>query len=46
MAQKITVNLLKDPKESWGFRLQGGKDFAQPLGIQKVSFDTTCFWCN
>lgn len=33
----ITINLTKNPGASWGFRLQGGKDFAQPLCIQKVA---------
>ncbi|XP_047735649.1 PDZ and LIM domain protein Zasp isoform X15 [Hyalella azteca] len=37
MSQLITINLSKQPGASWGFRLQGGKDFAQPLGIQKVN---------
>jgi len=37
MSQLISINLGKSPGVSWGFRLQGGKDFAQPLCIQKVN---------
>jgi len=37
MSQLLTINLSKGPGVSWGFRLQGGKDFAQPLCIQKVT---------
>lgn len=38
MAQLLTLKLTRsDPSNSWGFRLQGGKDFGTPLLIQKVS---------
>lgn len=37
MAQLISVNLSRYDASPWGFRLQGGKDFGQPLIIQKVS---------
>jgi len=37
MSQLVTINLSKNPGAPWGFRLQGGKDFAQPLCIQKVN---------
>jgi len=37
MSQLITIKLSKSPGQPWGFRLQGGKDFAQPLCIQKVN---------
>lgn len=36
-AQTMTVNLKRQDNSSWGFRLQGGKDFSTPLSIQKVS---------
>lgn len=36
MASLITVRLNKGDAASWGFRLQGGKDFGTPLVIQKV----------
>jgi len=37
MSQLLNINLSKGPGTSWGFRLQGGKDFAQPLSIAKVN---------
>ena len=38
MAQVYSCRLTRsDPSSSWGFRLQGGKDFGTPLLIQKVS---------
>ncbi|KAK6641825.1 hypothetical protein RUM44_013543 [Polyplax serrata] len=37
MAQLISVNLSRYDASPWGFRLQGGKDFGQPLIIQKVN---------
>jgi len=37
MSQLITIKLSKSPGTPWGFRLQGGKDFAQPLCIQKLN---------
>lgn len=36
MAQLITVRLNRGGEPSWGFRLQGGKDFGTPLVVQKV----------
>ncbi|KAK8745656.1 hypothetical protein OTU49_000303 [Cherax quadricarinatus] len=33
----MTIKLSKPEGASWGFRLQGGKDFATPLCIQKVN---------
>lgn len=36
MSQLITVRLNKGAEPSWGFRLQGGKDFGTPLVVQKV----------
>lgn len=32
-----TVNLSRSDGTPWGFRLQGGKDFATPLCVQKVN---------
>lgn len=37
MANLTTVRLNKGDSASWGFRLQGGKDFGTPLVIQKVN---------
>ncbi|XP_050309317.1 PDZ and LIM domain protein Zasp isoform X4 [Anthonomus grandis grandis] len=37
MATLTTVRLSKGDSPSWGFRLQGGKDFGTPLVIQKVN---------
>ncbi|CAB3371417.1 Hypothetical predicted protein [Cloeon dipterum] len=37
MAQLMTVKLTRFDGSPWGFRLQGGIDFAQPLCIQKVN---------
>ncbi|XP_065207620.1 PDZ and LIM domain protein Zasp isoform X5 [Planococcus citri] len=38
MAQLLTIRLTRnDSSTSWGFRLQGGKDFGTPLLIQKVN---------
>ncbi|XP_059478491.1 PDZ and LIM domain protein Zasp isoform X6 [Neocloeon triangulifer] len=37
MAQLMTVKLARFDGSPWGFRLQGGIDFAQPLCIQKVN---------
>lgn len=37
MAQTLTVKLFRGDNTSWGFRLQGGKDFSYPLSIQRVS---------
>uniref|UniRef100_A0A1Y1MJT0 PDZ domain-containing protein n=1 Tax=Photinus pyralis TaxID=7054 RepID=A0A1Y1MJT0_PHOPY len=36
MANLICVRLNKGDAPSWGFRLQGGKDFGTPLVVQKV----------
>ncbi|XP_060518786.1 PDZ and LIM domain protein Zasp-like [Cylas formicarius] len=37
MATLTTIRLNKSDSPSWGFRLQGGKDFGAPLVIQKVN---------
>ncbi|XP_073982413.1 Z band alternatively spliced PDZ-motif protein 52 isoform X4 [Rhodnius prolixus] len=37
MAQIVSVRLSRTDTSPWGFRLQGGKDFGQPLLIQKVN---------
>ncbi|KAL1491447.1 hypothetical protein ABEB36_012045 [Hypothenemus hampei] len=37
MATLTTVRLNKGDSPTWGFRLQGGKDFGTPLVIQKVN---------
>ncbi|XP_076269429.1 Z band alternatively spliced PDZ-motif protein 52 isoform X2 [Rhynchophorus ferrugineus] len=37
MANLVTVRLNKGDSPTWGFRLQGGKDFGTPLVIQKVN---------
>uniref|UniRef100_A0A0V0G8G5 Putative adaptor protein enigma n=1 Tax=Triatoma dimidiata TaxID=72491 RepID=A0A0V0G8G5_TRIDM len=37
MAQFVSVRLSRTDTSPWGFRLQGGKDFGQPLLIQKVN---------
>ncbi|GIZ03749.1 PDZ and LIM domain protein Zasp [Caerostris extrusa] len=36
-AQTITVKLFRGDNTSWGFRLQGGKDFSSPLSVQRVN---------
>lgn len=36
-AQTLTVKLFRGDNTSWGFRLQGGKDFSTPLSIQRVN---------
>ncbi|GFQ67018.1 hypothetical protein TNCT_543631 [Trichonephila clavata] len=34
--QTLTVKLFRgDNSTSWGFRLQGGKDFSSPLSVQR-----------
>jgi hypothetical protein len=38
MAQIVSVKMSKFDNQPWGFRLQGGIDFAAPLTVQKVSF--------
>jgi len=35
--QLLQVKLSRFDAQPWGFRLQGGTDFAQPLLVQKVS---------
>ncbi|KAK7598351.1 hypothetical protein V9T40_006586 [Parthenolecanium corni] len=41
MAQLLTFRLARtDSTQSWGFRLQGGKDFGTPLLIQKVNCES------
>ncbi|XP_055631158.1 PDZ and LIM domain protein Zasp-like isoform X8 [Toxorhynchites rutilus septentrionalis] len=37
MANLITVRLQRGEGQSWGFRLQGGKDFSSPLVLQRVN---------
>uniref|UniRef100_A0A146LR80 PDZ and LIM domain protein Zasp n=1 Tax=Lygus hesperus TaxID=30085 RepID=A0A146LR80_LYGHE len=37
MAQIVNIRLSRADAVPWGFRLQGGKDFGQPLLIQKVN---------
>ncbi|XP_014239751.1 PDZ and LIM domain protein Zasp isoform X9 [Cimex lectularius] len=37
MAQLVNVRLSRGDASPWGFRLQGGKDFGQPLLVQKVN---------
>jgi hypothetical protein len=37
MAQLISARLSRNDNTPWGFRLQGGKDFGQPLVLQKVN---------
>ncbi|KAL0266465.1 UNVERIFIED_CONTAM: hypothetical protein PYX00_008988 [Menopon gallinae] len=37
MAQLMSIKLSRFDASPWGFRLQGGKDFGQPLIIQKVN---------
>lgn len=32
----MSVRLNRGDAQSWGFRLQGGKDFGTPLVVQKV----------
>ena len=39
LVQVLNVKLQRgDSSVSWGFNLQGGKDFGSPLLIQKVLF--------
>jgi len=35
--QLLQIKLSRFDAQPWGFRLQGGTDFAQPLLVQKVS---------
>lgn len=35
--QMMQIKLSRFDAQPWGFRLQGGTDFAQPLLVQKVS---------
>lgn len=42
--QMMQIKLSRFDAQPWGFRLQGGTDFAQPLLVQKVSEDKMC--CN
>lgn len=35
--QLLQIKLSRFDAQPWGFRLQGGVDFAQPLLVQKVS---------
>ena len=35
-----------DQSESWGFRLQGGKDFPMPVSVAMVSHDKRAFPCS
>lgn len=37
MAQLTSIKMSKFDNQPWGFRLQGGIDFASPLTVQKVS---------
>ncbi|CAH1967322.1 unnamed protein product [Acanthoscelides obtectus] len=37
MASQVTVRINKGDSPNLGFRLQGGKDFATPLVIQKLT---------
>lgn len=44
MAQPLTLRLKRpDSGTSWGFRLQGGIDFSNPLSVQMVSNFTILF---
>lgn len=36
--QMMQIKLSRFDAQPWGFRLQGGTDFAAPLLVQKVSF--------
>lgn len=36
-AQILEIKLSRFDAQAWGFRLQGGTDFATPLLVQKVS---------
>lgn len=36
-AQMLEIKLSRFDAQPWGFRLQGGVDFATPLLVQKVS---------
>ncbi|KAG8187776.1 hypothetical protein JTE90_018775 [Oedothorax gibbosus] len=35
--QMLTIKLFRGDNSSWGFRLQGGKDFSSPLSVQRVN---------
>ena len=43
MAQLTSIKMSKFDNQPWGFRLQGGIDFAAPLTVQKVSFHVKFF---
>ena len=36
MAQLLPIKMSKFDNQPWGFRIQGGIDFAAPLTVQKV----------
>jgi len=45
-SETFTVQLSRDASaQAWGFRLQGGADFATPLSVQSVIYDQ-CFMCQ
>ncbi|KAG8224996.1 hypothetical protein J437_LFUL006007 [Ladona fulva] len=44
MSSMMTVKMSRFDGSPWGFRLQGGKDFAQPLVIQKRHVFTAKKW--
>lgn len=42
MARLVTVLLQRsDDSIPWGFRIQGGADYGQPLSVQRVSVETS-----
>lgn len=41
MAAPVTIQLQRtDSRQPWGFRLQGGRDFREPLSVKKVDPNT------
>ncbi|XP_064616909.1 PDZ and LIM domain protein 3-like isoform X2 [Liolophura sinensis] len=45
-AEHLSIRLLRNPGESWGFRLQGGVDFSTPLSIQVVQPNSVAERCG
>jgi hypothetical protein len=46
MAQTLTISMSRTNAQPWGFRLQGGLDFATPLTVLRVSQLTTHLLMN
>ena len=44
VVEVLNVKLQRtDPSVSWGFNVQGGKEFGSPLVIQKVNYNNNLY---